>query len=148
MKRMVWPALAAMLAFVPVGCATQTSQAEDDIPVKIDTAADITALLLGKTVYGRYADGTPWIEFHTKDGVSAYRISQFSCPARWEVSGNVLCSSTEDFEPTCFNLWRAGSKVLFVIVGEDPKAKDVLVADRLVEGDPEGLLADSPACPE
>ena len=110
---------------------------------------DITELLVGKTFYGRYPNGSRWSEYVSKGGDSAYREDRKTCAGHWNVSGNIACftyASYKNGEPNCFNVWQSDGKLLFVPLESDPTSDYVVVVDRIVDGDSESLMADRGAC--
>ena len=133
------------------GNAVQQPTLADDAPIEITQDAEITAVLAGKTLYGKMPNGARWVEYYDANGGSAYREDQEACGGKWRVSGNIVCFMYPFYkngEPNCFNLWRSGSNILFVVAGSAPNIKDdIEVIDRIASGDPESLMATvSPAC--
>jgi hypothetical protein len=125
--------------------ATPPLSRADDAPVKIAQDSEITAIFSGNTLYGQMPDGSRWIEYYSEAGASAYREDRETCAGRWRVSGNTACfmyQFANNGEPNCFNIWRSGKDILFVVADSDPSRKDdIEVIDRIVAGDPEHLMA-------
>jgi len=139
--------LVLALAAALTACAGK-SISTADAPVQIKGQHDITAALIDKTFYGRYlSDRGRWSEYFSKNGESAYREGHKTCTGHWEISQDTACFTYDLGEPNCFTVWQAGSNMLFVSDGQDPKDQDLVVADRIVAGDPESMMGDrDPTC--
>lgn len=71
--------------------------------------ADIRAALAGKTIEGRYADGTAFTENYGDDGRLWYLESGRKIFGRWSVTAGTLCT-IYDIDPTggCFRVSKVG----------------------------------------
>jgi hypothetical protein len=83
----------------------------------------IRAVLEEMTVYGRYFDGEDWIEYHLKDGRTAYWEKGCTYPGKWWVTDGQICYAYPNYldgAPNCFILYqRPGGAVQFVAFAGD-----------------------------
>ncbi|HVO03073.1 MAG TPA: hypothetical protein VMT54_12780 [Candidatus Cybelea sp.] len=131
------------------GCANQQPGTPARGPVEITDESRVADILVGKTFYGRYPNGSRWTEYVSRGGDTAYREGPKTCAGHWHVSGNIACfmyDSYKNGEPNCFNIWRSGDNTLFVPMGGDPTGKNIVVVDRIDDGDPQNLMSDRGAC--
>ncbi len=72
--------------------------------------ADIEAALREMTIYGRYTnDAEDWIEYHLRDGRTAYWEKGCTYPGRWWMEKGFVCYAYPNYRdnaPNCFLLFR------------------------------------------
>lgn len=74
--------------------------------VAVTDPAAIRAALDELTIFGRYVDtGEPWIEYHLKDGRTAYSEKGCTYPGTWWVEEGNVCYAYPNYRdnaPNCF----------------------------------------------
>jgi hypothetical protein len=70
---------------------------------------DITRVLMGKTIEGRYASGRQFVERYLADGRVEYLENGLPIVGHWSVTAGTLCT-IYDADPTggCFHVTRTG----------------------------------------
>lgn len=78
------------------------------------------------TTYGRYFDGEDWIEYHVKDGRTAYNEKGCTYPGKWWVEGGTICYAYPNYRdnaPNCFVMFmRPNGGIQFVAFAADGSA--------------------------
>jgi len=83
---------------------------------RIADRAKIQELLTDHTLYGRYAGGQPWTEYHSPDGRTAYRENNCVYQGHWWIASGLVCFRYDAFnegKPACFRLYRNGDRLDF-----------------------------------
>ncbi|HVO03517.1 MAG TPA: hypothetical protein VMT54_15025 [Candidatus Cybelea sp.] len=112
----------------PTLVASPTSLPSDLAPdaVAVTDPAQIKAKLDDVTIYGRYYDGEDWIEYHLKDGRTAYWEKGCTYPGKWWMQDGQICYAYPNYRnnaPNCFLLFeRPDGSVQFVAVSDDGSA--------------------------
>lgn len=116
---------------------------------RIEDEAAIEKLLTGYTLYGRYVDGTPWLEFHSSDGRTAYHEHDCTYQGHWWTQYGLVCFRYEAFNngvPSCFRLYRKGDELDFdQEYGPDDWRLNAYTVDRK-PGNLENLPLEGQAC--
>ena len=131
--------LALAIWFAALGMAPALSLAdtpEGDAPAAgtdapADLAPDAVAILdeveIKKTlddltIYGRYVDGENWIEYHMRDGRTAYWEKGCTYPGKWWMEHGQVCYAYPNYHdnaPNCFVLYRrANGGIQFVAIAD------------------------------
>lgn len=75
------------------------------------------------TVYGRYYDGEDWIEYHLRDGRTAYYEKGCTYPGKWWLENGEVCYAYPNYRnglPNCFVLFvRPNGAIQFVAFDAD-----------------------------
>ncbi len=104
-----------VLALVSGGAVAQES-GEDSPGERVSDKAAIESLLKDQTVYGRYASGLAWSEYHSPDGRTAYRENDCVYAGHWWVADGLVCFRYDAFNggrPACFRLYRRNDRLSF-----------------------------------
>ncbi len=116
---------------------------------RVEDEAAIEKLLTGYTLYGRYVDGTPWMEFHSPDGRTAYHEHDCTYQGHWWTEYGKVCFRYEAFNngvPSCFRLYRNGDELDFdQEIGANEWQLNAYTIDRK-PGNPEHLPLEGQAC--
>lgn len=120
--------------------ALHTPMSRADTPAEMPPAADflpdlapdavavtdpdaIRRALDDLTIYGRYYDGENWIEYHLKDGRTAYSEKGCTYPGKWWVENGMICYAYPNYRDgaaNCFLMFvRSGGGIQFVAFGVD-----------------------------
>ena len=111
----------------------------------VDDPNAIKTLLDNLTIYGRYTDGTDWIEYHSPTGRSAYWEKGCTSPGVWWIQESQICYAYPNYrngEPNCFLLFRTNGGVQFVSVDGEGNAQLSSTSTKLVQGNQENLPLD------
>lgn len=112
-------------------------------PVEDSTA--IKALLDNLTIYGRYTDGTDWIEYHAPNGRSAYWEKGCTSPGVWWIQEKQICYAYPNYRdgaPNCFLLFRTAGGVQFVSTDGEGNVQLSSTSTKIIQGNPENLSLD------
>ncbi|MBL8710731.1 MAG: hypothetical protein JNL25_16170 [Rhodospirillaceae bacterium] len=75
------------------------------------------------TIYGRYYDGENWIEYHLKDGRTAYFTNGCTYPGTWWMENGGICYAYPNYRdnaPNCFVMFmRPNGSIQFVAFAAD-----------------------------
>lgn len=86
--------------------------------VQVTDPGAIKAALDDLTIYGRYYDGEDWIEYHLKDGRTAYNEKGCTYPGKWWVEESNICYAYPNYRdntPNCFVMFmRPDGSIQFV----------------------------------
>jgi len=116
---------------------------------RISDPAKITTLLKDHTLYGRYAGGQPWAEYHSPDGRTAYREGDCIYPGHWWIQSGLACFRYDAFnqgKPACFRLLKRGERLEFYVQQFDGSwALNAYTTDRR-QGNPDHMPVEGQAC--
>lgn len=153
-------ALAALMALTIFGLAAwRGAVAADTVAVangaerlRVDDQAELSRLFADRTFYGRYSDGSNFVEYYAPDGRLAYWDG---CPhtGRWWIEAATAC-----FEyPTlaggstfCFDVYHApldrGRQLEFLAPGSAPDWIATAFTRMIAPGNPENLSLTASGC--
>lgn len=115
----------AVLAETPLEIEPTPETLPDLAPgsVQVTDPAAIKAALDDLTIYGRYYDGEDWIEYHLKDGRTAYSVKGCTYPGTWWVDQSNICYAYPNYQdnaPNCFVMFmRADGSIQFFAFAQD-----------------------------
>ncbi len=116
---------------------------------RIEDPAEIRKLLADHTLYGHYAGGQPWTEYHSPDGRTAYRENNCVYQGHWWVQSGLVCfryDAFNDGQPACFRLYHNGERLDFDFdQGSGKWTLNAYTLDRK-PGNPEKLPLQGQAC--
>jgi hypothetical protein len=141
------PVLATLLCFAAGAVADDSKRPTQR--ERIEDEAAIRGLLEDHTLYGRYVDGTPWMEYHSPDGRTAYHEHDCTYQGHWWTQYGLVCFRYDAFNngvPSCFRLFRKGNELDFdQEYGADDWRLNAYTVDRKA-GNPEKLPIEGQAC--
>jgi hypothetical protein len=143
MPRCFFLMLAVALATVAAPAAEPALSGE---PVVGEAA--LRATLVGRTFYGRYDGGGPWIEYYAPDGRSAY-WDGCTHDGRWWIADDHVCfryrGDVEDAE-YCWRLYRTDSGIEFIGPDDGAAAPARAYTTAIRQGNSENLPLGADDC--
>ncbi|MCC7046361.1 MAG: hypothetical protein IT562_06585 [Alphaproteobacteria bacterium] len=128
------------------------ARAEADARVRISDRNELVRLFADQTFYGRYSDGSNFVEYYAPDG----RVGYFDgCPHRgqWRIDaasdGAVACFVYPTMAPPgphCFDVFRAGGRLEFTLRGTDPSGPAQAWTRMVSPGNPEQMSLTASGC--
>ncbi len=156
MKRTIMVALGLLFAALALGGRGAVAITDSEERTLVADRTELTRLFVDRTFYGRYADGSDFIEYYAPDGRAGYWDG---CPhsGRWWVAESgaqaVVCFVYPTMAPPgphCFDVYRAppgrGGRLEFLLDGSYDNWPAHAWTRAIRPGNPEQLSLTASGC--
>jgi hypothetical protein len=144
--------MAAAVAVALLGWYTAGAVTDNGARARVTDRTELQLLFVDQTFYGRYGDGSNFVEYYAPDGRAGYWDG---CPhaGRWRIEtaadGAVACFVYPTMAPPgphCFDVFRAKGRLEFLLHGSDPTWPAHAWTRQVRPGNPEQLSLTASGC--